>query len=482
MTIQRETRAWAEDEFGMAKLGDARRVKRLVRIAAEAMNRPAGEVTAVFDEGAAREGTFRLLENDDVDPEQIAQAAHRATARRSAQEPYVFVAVDGTSLNLTDTKRTKRLGIVGARYVGASGLQVMTALALSPEGVPMGLCGQRYWARSRLATRDRSQPDHRPVAARETQHCLDVMNQARAALGEAAPATKAWFQIDRAGDAWPVLLDGLKDGELCTVRAAHDRRLTRVSKDEPKRYLWEVLERQKKLGVVDLDLGARPAKKIMHLKTRPARRGRRARIELRACEVSLDLLVEVRRRSLAMPVYALLAQETQKSAGNEAPIEWMLLTSYPVVDLESAKLTLFGYAQRWRIEEFHKSWKSGACKVEDTQLRDIDHIIRWATVLASVAARIVRLSYLARHEADKPALDEFARAEIDAILIASRARGHRPGSDPGVGVIVALLARLGGYTGRSSGGPPGPLVLARGLLKIEALALALESGLVHAKM
>jgi hypothetical protein len=476
-----EARAWAEDEFGSAELGDVRRVKRLVRIAAETMNRPAGEVTAVFEEGAAREGTFRLLENEEVEPEEIARAAHRAAARRSAGEPYVFVAIDGTSLNLTDTKRTKGLGIVGARYVGASGLQVMSALAISPQGVPLGLCGQRYWARVKRTTR-KGKHDRRPIEEKETRHWIGVMEQVRSALGQEAPKSKPWFQLDRAGDAWPVLLDGLRSSELCTVRAAYNRRLTSGSADEPRRYLWEQLESQPKLGVMELDVGARPPKKLTHAKMRPARRPRRARIELRACEVSLNLLLDERHKSVALPVHALLARETRKSAGGEEPIEWMLLTSYPIVDLESAKLTLFGYAQRWRIEEFHKTWKTGACKVEDTQLRDMKNIVRWATVLASVAVRILRLSYLSRHEPKRSGLDELGRAELDAILISSRSTKYRPGSNPCLGVAVELLARIGGYTGKSSGGPAGPLVLARGLLKIEALALALELGLVQPKL
>lgn len=70
-----------------------------------------------------------------------------------------------------------------------------------------------------------------------------------------------------------------------------------------------------------------------------------------------------------------------------------------------------------------KAWKSGACKVEDTQLRDFDHIVRWATVLASVALRILRLTYLARHRPQLSAEEELTRDEIDAIGRRSRKRG-----------------------------------------------------------
>lgn len=477
-----EGHEWAVEEFSAARLGDARRVKRLVVMAKGAMNRPAGQVTAVYSELAEREGAFRLIENAAVSHEEIARAAHRACAKRAAVDDFAFVGVDGTSLNITDTRKKKGLGIVGTRYVGASGVQVMTAFAVSPTGVPLGLCGQKYWARIKRSSRkSKDKHDSRPLEAKETYKWIEVMNQVRGAFSEEAPRTKPWFQLDRGGDAWPIILDGLREGELFTVRAEYDRRLTKETKDEPRRHLRERLETCAILGHKMLVIPAKPGIRTSQGKKRPPRHARTADIELRACELSLDMVVDTRtRKSIASPkLYALLARETTKSAGGETPIEWMLLTSYPVHDEKSAELVLFGYAQRWRIEEFHKSWKSGACKVEDTQLRDLDHILRWATVLASVAARILRMSYLAREEPGLSSLQEFSRAEVDAIVVASKSKKHHPGTTPPLGTLVELLGRVGGYIGRSSGGPPGALVLARGLLTIEALALALESGLVE---
>lgn len=115
-------------------------------------------------------------------------------------------------------------------------------------------------------------------------------------------------------------------------------------------------------------------------------------------------------------------------------------------------------------------WKSGACRVEDTQLRDRASIIRWATILASVAMRIVRMTYLARTRPDTPASAEFSQAEIDAIIATQRPPGCRRGQVPSIGLVVRWLADIGGYTGKSSGGPPGTIVIARGLDRIQVLA------------
>jgi len=125
----------------------------------------------------------------------------------------------------------------------------------------------------------------------------------------------------------------------------------------------------------------------------------------------------------------------------------------------------FGYAQRWRIEEFHRVWKSGACNVERTQLREVERIEVWATILASVAMRIMRLSHLARHCPDVPAQMEFAPVEMMVL----RALNPKAPLSVTLQTAVTWLANLGGYTGKSSGGPPGPIVIGRGIEQLNAM-------------
>lgn len=471
------THQWAEDEFGGARLGDERRVARLVAVAAQVLRNPSGKITKVFGTEAEREGAFRLVENEAVDTREIALAAHLSCARRGSGEPFVFVAVDETSLRFIDRTGQKRLGIVGARRVGATGLQVMTAMAISAEGLPLGLCGQEIWAREKRSKGKRKH-DKRRVEQKETQRWLDVMSQARDVFEEEAHGTRTWFQLDRGGDAWPVLMEGLNAGQLFTVRAAYDRRL-RGAEEEPRRHLWAELKSQSVLGEYELEVPARPARRAnWHQRSIAARRGRTATMQLRTCEVTVDLLDERTSERHPATLFAVLAREAECSAQADEAIEWMLLTSHPVRTLADAKLVLWGYSHRWRIEEFHKAWKSGTCRVEDSQLRDRTHLQRWVTILASVAARAVRLTYLARSKPAAPATIELTEFEIEATLLANKRPRTAHGSIPAIAEMVMLLAKIGGYTGRSSGGPPGAIVITRGLQKIDLLADLLSVGVV----
>jgi hypothetical protein len=144
----------------------------------------------------------------------------------------------------------------------------------------------------------------------------------------------------------------------------------------------------------------------------------------------------------------------------EKPIDWLLLTTRPVDTFAQAKAVVDGYSQRWRIEDFHRVWKSSACRVEETQLRSAEAIQVWATMLASVAGRIERLRLLARKAPDQPACVDLSDHELRALLILKRQQRRRneviPDVVPNIGVATLWIAELGGYTGKSSGGPLEP--------------------------
>lgn len=448
--------SWATEEFGAAELGDRRRTGRLVRMAAGFADRPGGRVSGTFRVAPERNAVYRLLENKAVNPEEVGRATFRATVERASGLSFVYVPVDGSSLNITDDARTRGSGPVGSRKVGARGFQVMTAIGVSPDGTPLGLLGQAWWSRTEVAAGE----GKRAVEATETQHWLDVMESVRAGL--AGSGTRAWFQLDRGGDAWPVLQQGLRDDIWLTVRAAYDRRLRTRPTDEAPPYLWDTLDRRPSLGSYEVDVPGTSARKA-----------RRARMEVRSAFITLDTREKKKGRARDVPVWAVLASEVGTTPPGEEPLEWMLLTNRTSDTFEASREVVLGYLQRWRVEEFHKAWKSGDCNVEETQLQSEQAIHTLALVLAAVAMRLLRLTYLARRKPDEPASVEFSEEEIAAVLALKEERPRR-GRMLTIGVVTRWIAEIGGYTGKSSGGPPGMLVLARGLAQVEPVARALR--------
>src|SRR5262245_12020285 len=101
----------------------------------------------------------------------------------------------------------------------------------------------------------------------------------------------------------------------------------------------------------------------------PGRSARRARIAIRWGRVVLKMQNETHLPKEMLEVDAGWTQEQETGPEGEKPLDWMLLTSAQVRYLDDAREVLFSYTLRWRIESFHKTWKTGACNVEATQLR-----------------------------------------------------------------------------------------------------------------
>lgn len=133
------------------------------------------------------------------------------------------------------------------------------------------------------------------------------------------------------------------------------------------------------------------------------------------------------------------------------PLNWLLLTTRPVRDATDALDTVIGYKLRWRVEEFHRSWKSAGCNTELTHLTGAHGIQLWATILASVATRILRMTYLSRNTPDMPANVEFTDVEIEAAYLMNKKRSVL-GRMPTIAVVTHLIAQAGACT-RSARAP-----------------------------
>jgi hypothetical protein len=162
-------------------------------------------------------------------------------------------------------------------------------------------------------------------------------------------------------------------------------------------------------------------------------------------------------------------------ASGQKRIEWTLLTTHPVESFEAAKEVVQSYMYRWRIEEFHKTWKSGGCDIEASQLRSFDAFRRWGTVLAAVATRAERLRLLSREAPEIDAETEFTRDELDAAILITESKIYTVGAKLTLGQAVRMIAIYGGYMGRKSDGPPGAITIRRGLERIVPAAKAIAA-------
>jgi hypothetical protein len=180
-----------------------------------------------------------------------------------------------------------------------------------------------------------------------------------------------------------------------------------------------------------------------------------------------------------MPLNCVEIREVSPRPRGERPLHWRLLTNADASTTQSLRTIAQSYTCRWRIEELHRTWKSGACRVEDSQVRSVDALKKWATLMTTVAARIERLKVRSRTEPQLLADAELSHYEIQALILLKRKYKKQtetiPDTMPTLAQAVLWLAEIGGYTGKSSGGPPGSITIRRGYEDIAQAAALLEA-------
>lgn len=454
--------AWAAAQFGGVDLGDTRRTSRLVRIAASAARLPAGTVSGVFEEDADRQGAYDFLESEHVSAAALETGVGQKAAAMCSCERRLFVAVDGSSLTFVDHTGERGLGAIGSYASGARGMKVISALAVTDTGVPLALLRQVAWRRPAERPTNRRPARKRPIDKKETRHWVDAITTSAERIATNAPGTKLTYLIDREGDSAAILASLAKTAQDFIVRGNWDREV--VADDGRRWKVRNLLAYQRPIGSYEVDLVGRPG-----------RTARTAHVELACAEVELSFKDPTCGSTLTLKLAAVRAREIGTAPKGDDPLDWLLLTTLPAANEKQARAIVAGYTLRWRIEEFHRTWKSGRCHVEDSQLRSFEALQKWALVLATVAVRLERIKRRSRAEPNAPASVEFSDAELHALILLKRRNGRTiPDGVPTLQQATLWLAELGGYTGKSSGGPPGAITLARGLDKVRAAAAALE--------
>lgn len=470
MTVISHPRRVAESLFGHAQLGDARRVRALIDVVAGLISKPRGRISQVFSSSKEREQAYRLVENTHVQVTALLVAMATACKRVIDRCQWAYIAVDGSSLNLADPHCTKNFGQIGAHTKGARGIKVVSAYAVADDGSAIGVPWQEYWARAKRVRRGSKITDNRrrKTSEKETQHWLDVIW----AVVKNVASKNLWFIIDREGDARAIIQTLLATGHRFTVRSSYSRLL--AQRGPRKTYLHDAMRKAPFLGefVVDVPAGTK-------------RQAREAHMVVRADTHKIVLRDRWRKTATVVEISVVWAREKRTTPRGEEPLEWMLLTNAPITTKAEVLAVVHSYRMRWRIEDFHKAWKSGHCHVEDMQLHAFKHATIFATMHAAVAGRIERLKHLARHSPDTKASTELSVDEHRALTALVDAELNKPpvagGRRQKLYVVpkydtltiydaVEWIARLGGYTGKSSGGPPGSSTIGRGLEQVTQAA------------
>jgi hypothetical protein len=148
-------------------------------------------------------------------------------------------------------------------------------------------------------------------------------------------------------------------------------------------------------------------------------------------------------------------------------LEWILLTTCPVAEVEDALRITGWYAVHRTVEEFHKAWKTG-CRAAPRRLASADRLIPTVGSLAILAVRLLALPDEARRDRDPP-----SEAPASAIQILSLKLKRPPASFSTRRRSLRGVAQLGGFLARKADGAPGWQTIGKAWMRLMAMIEAL---------
>jgi hypothetical protein len=443
---------WAEEEFGACDFGDQRLHKRLLRIARDFFAHPTMDIPQACGSKAKAKATYRFFDHVRVDMGRVLQGHYGATAKRAQKEKIVLSVQDTTELNYSAHPKTELLGPICDKK-GMIGMLVHDTMAYNAQGTPLGLIDVQCWTRDPELEGKAEQRYELPIEQKESFKWL-VSWRAAVALQEQCPESTVISVGDREADVYELLVEAKKAAKAKVLVRATQERKAQLEEDQGLVKIWEWMASRPADGGLVLEL-PRTAK----------RRARRARLEVRYAEVQLQ--APKRKPHLgAIQVWAVTAVEVGAPEGEE-PVEWKLLTTREVRNLEQALEVIGWYAQRFQIEVFHRTLKSG-CKIEQRQLGNAERIEGCLAVDMVVAWRIVHLTKLGREVPEVPCTVFFEEAQWKALMVFVTQSPRVPDQPPTLRDAIRMMAMsLGGFLGRKSDGEPGAETIWRGLQRLD---------------
>lgn len=455
---------FAADVLGPMAGGDPRRRARARRLVTALAASPGASISdACGGDWGQTQAAYRWLANDAIVVDDLIASIGEATGQR------LRATTDETVLLIQDTTEIKPTSTRGAQHLGplanppARGLFLHSTIAVTPDGVPLGIAHQEVWQRDADAAPSRPARYRTPIEGKESAKWLRGVRRALAQLGQRQHGIVV---ADREADIFELFHLCQAQGADLLVRAAQNRRIA---------------DPASKLAVAATTAPVRGGAQVRVGRARE-REPRTASVTIRATTVTLlppDLasyaaarrtwwqehpeIEQVVPATLAPLVLNVVEVTEDAPPAGVTPLHWRLLTTLPVVTLADCARVIDGYALRWLAERFHYVLKSG-CRLEHLQLERAAGWQRATILYSTVAWQILWLTELGRTRPGVSAATVVPTAVWQAVGM--MATGSVPVEPPDLASLVAQIGRLGGHLGRTGDGPPGVKTLWRGLRRV----------------
>lgn len=414
-------------------------------------------------------GAYRFFSNSKVQTVPLLKPHLEQTIQRASEHQTISVIQDTSELEYSNLKTLKGAGPISS--LSRRGLFMHPSLIVAHGGLPLGVSKMDFIVRKDEEHGKSADKKKLPIEEKESFRWLEGYRHA-CDIAKRLPDCEVFSVADREADIFEIFAEHYlreKSDHLAAhyiIRAKENRVLLGEYSDLK---LFDLGQQGEPLGTIEFEVPAsKQSIKVKGKRVSYQRQKRCVTQELRAHKVR----PRVPQRSAAsanklpeVELWIVSAIEIN-APEDQRPICWRLLTDKPVLSLHDAKKIVRIYTERWTIETFFRTLKSG-CKVEQLGLKEVDALKRAITLLSISAWRQLHLTHLARKEPDLPCGRIFESHEWQGSMRVIFGEQWNQ-TEPRLGDFLLEIAKLGGYLGRKNDPPPGAEAIWRGMIKVEA--------------
>ena len=439
--------------YGEINLGDRTLSARVEKTLDQLSSDPGASISAACQDQYQAKAVYRLLANDKFTAEAVIGVSKNETIKRIRESNVdtVLIPQDTTVLNYNGLQATQGLGLIGTDK-NSRGLIMHSALAVGEDGQIFGLLAEKVWRRPEEEAGKKHLRKKLPIEEKESYKWLETLDTAD--ISDELSGIKIIHVCDREGDLYELFGKASHKGATYLCRRIHDRIVQNECEEES--LINAFIEELPIAGHMEVNVP-----RDSHTK----REARVAEIEIKYGQTRIkkpsNLKISEQTPEF-VEVNVISANEIKAPADVKEPISWQLVTNDEVISLEDAIKTVQRYSQRWKIETFHYTLKSG-CAIEKLQESTADRLIKLIALYSVIALRIMILTYLARTQPDTSCEAEFEAEEWNTLYKVVKKTTKIPEKPPTILEAVVMVAKLGGFLARKSDGFPGVKVIWRGL-------------------
>jgi Transposase DNA-binding len=457
---------WIDTELAGCALGDKRLCERLRRLLHQLEGAIGAPLPLACQDWANTKAAYRFLSSGRFGEDAILAGHFQATASRFAATSGLVLVVQDTTEFIYKWAKPETLGAIGQAVIGRDrngnlrpytqcGLLMHTSLVVTPEGLPLGLAAARFWTRKEFkgttALKRHINPTRVPIEEKESIRWLSSLEQSTALLGDPG---RCVYIGDRENDIYEFFCAARQAGTHFLVRTCVDRLA-----GDGRRTVSAVMARVPVGGQHRIEVTAEDGSVSEVI------------LKLRYKRVHILPPIGKQKRYPALDLTVIHAREAKQPRGRDR-VDWKLVTDLAVSSPEEAVEKLRWYAQRWKIELFHKILKSG-CRVETSRLRTAERLTKLIAVFCILGWRIFWTTMINRVAPAAPPQAALTEAEISVL---DRAVLDRPtiSQEKTLSHYLTKIACLGGYLARARDPPPGNIVMWRGWSRLMDMMLGAD--------